>query len=280
MGFCPALGGRGTICGVVINVQRLAVLAVLSVGLSGCGVVRLGEPSREEVLDRILPSTVKVVLEQSEGRRVRSASGVAVASRQVGTRVDCFVVTAGHTVTGLAEKSQAYVVFGGHRGASVKAPATVIAYRDTPELDLALLRTESEQCVPARAGGPPALGEPVWVIGFPWGRHMTLTRGIVSQVVMDDGGDRATAPRLMVDAQVSYGSSGGGVFEARDGTLIGVVEGYRTAKVTAKGADPAWSIEVPVPGQTYVTSLSDVRRFLSETSYADLFAGQAGLVGP
>jgi S1-C subfamily serine protease len=156
----------------------------------------------------------------------------------------------------------------------------VIAYRDTPELDLALLRTESERCVPARAGGPPVLGESVWVIGFPWGRHMTLTRGIVSQVVMDDGADRATAPRLMVDAQVSYGSSGGGVFEAREGALIGVVEGYRTAKVTAKGADPAWSIEVPVPGQTYVTPLSDVRRFLSETSYADVFAGQAGLVGP
>jgi len=263
-----------------MNLQRLTILALLAVACCGCGVGRLWEPSREEVLDRILPSAVKIVLEQPEGRRVRTGSGVALASRQVGTRVDCFVVTAGHTVAGLAEKSQAYVVFGGHQGAAVRASATVIAYRDTPELDLALLRTESERCVPARAGGPPLLGESVWVIGFPWGRHMTLTRGIVSQVVMDDGGDRATAPRLMVDAPVSYGSSGGGVFEAREGTLIGVVEGYRTAKVTAKGADPAWSIEVPVPGQTYVTSLSDVRRFLAETSYADLFAGQAGLIGP
>ena len=78
---------------------------------------------------------------------------------------------------------------------------------------------------------------------------MTLTRGIVSQVGMDEDADRATASRLMVDAQVSYGSSGGGVFEAREGTLIGVVEGYRTAKVTSKGATPAWSIEVPFPAR-------------------------------
>jgi hypothetical protein len=109
---------------------------------------------------------------------------------------------------------------------------------------------------------------------------MTLTRGIVSQVVMDDDADRSTASRLMVDAPVSYGSSGGGVFEAREGTLIGVVEGYSTAKVMSKGATPAWSIEVPVPGQTYVTPLSDVKRFLSQTSYADLFADRAGLAEP
>ena len=97
---------------------------------------------------------------------------------------------------------------------------------------------------------------------------------------MDDDADRSTASRLMVDAPVSYGSSGGGVFEARGGTLIGVVEGYSTAKVMSKGATPALSIEVPVPGQTYVTPLSDVKRFLSQTSYADLFADRAGLAEP
>jgi len=138
-----------------MNPDRISVLVLLAVLLSGCGVARLWEPSREEVLDRILPSAVQVVLEQADGRRVRTGSGVALASRQVGSRVDCFIVTAGHTVSGLVGQSQAYVVFGGHRGSAVKAPATVIAYRDTPEVDLALLRTESQQCAPARAGGPP-----------------------------------------------------------------------------------------------------------------------------
>jgi len=99
-----------------MNPDRISVLVLLAVLLSGCGVARLWEPSREEVLDRILPSAVQVVLEQADGRRVRTGSGVALASRQVGSRVDCFVVTAGHTVSGLVGQSQAYVVFGGHRG--------------------------------------------------------------------------------------------------------------------------------------------------------------------
>lgn len=42
----------------------------------------------------------------------------------------------------------------------------------------------------------------------------------------------------MVDASVSYGASGGGVFDARTGGLIGLVEGYRTARVTSHGAEP------------------------------------------
>ena len=60
----------------------------------------------------------------------------------------------------------------------------------------------------------------------------------------------------MVDASVSYGSSGGGVYQARGGALIGIVQGYSTARVTSQGADPPWYIDVPVPGQTFVTPLA------------------------
>jgi S1-C subfamily serine protease len=263
--------------------RGILTLALLAMVASGCGVGRLWEPSREEVLDRVLPSAVQIVIEQTEGRRVRTGSGVAVASRRVGTRTDCFVVTAGHTVAGLVGQSQVYVAFGGHRGAIERAPASVIAYRDAADVDLALLRTESAQCVPARTGRAAVLGEPVWVIGFPWGRHMTLTRGIVSQVVLECGehGGREGGSRLMVDAPVSYGSSGGGVFEAGTGALIGVIEGYNTARVTPKGTSSSWYIEVPVPGQTYVTPLADVRRFIAGTSYSDLLTtGRASLVEP
>ncbi|PYO30120.1 MAG: hypothetical protein DMD86_13805 [Candidatus Rokuibacteriota bacterium] len=80
----------------------------------------------------------------------------------------------------------------------------------------------------------------------------------------------------MVDASVSYGSSGGGVYEARGGTLIGVVEGYSTARVSPPGANPPWYIDVPVPGQTFVTPLTDVRRFLAEAGYADLIGAPPG----
>jgi hypothetical protein len=52
---------------------------------------------------------------------------------------------------------------------------------------------------------------------------------------------------------VNYGVSGGGVFDAQTGGLIGVVGGFATARLTAQGATPAWYIDVPVPGQTHVT---------------------------
>jgi len=247
----------------------LVILAALA---GGCTISRLWEPSREEVLQRILPSGVQIVIEQKEGRRVRSSSGVAIAAQPAGDHTACYIVTAGHTVSGLVGETQAYVVFDAHRGEPVKTPASVIAYRDNADIDLALLRVEASPCTAAPPGPPPLLGASVWVVGFPWGRHMTLSRGIVSQISVDDGTDRETAARLMVDAAVSYGSSGGGVFEARDGALIGIVEGYSTARVSPQGANPSWYIDVPVPGQTFVTPLADVERFLSRTSHAGLVA--------
>jgi S1-C subfamily serine protease len=249
---------------------HVAFALIVALLLGGCGMAGLVQPSREELLQRILPSTVQIVIEQQEGRRVRTGSGVILASRRTGPHDDCFILTSGHTISGIIGQKQVYVMFGRERGAGEKARASIVTYRDTPEMDLALLQTEDTRCAPARIGPAPVLGQPVWVIGFPWGRQMTLASGIVSQVNVDDSGDRETASRLMVDAPVSYGSSGGGVFEARRGSLIGVVEGYNTARVSAHGAEPAWYIDVPVPGQTLVTPLSEVKRFLAQAGYADL----------
>jgi len=86
----------------------------------------------------------------------------------------------------------------------------------------------------------------------------------VSQVKLDQPGDRATAPRFIVDGSVSYRSSGGGVYAA-EGLLLGVVEGYRSARVSFEGNAPHQSITVPVPGETDVVPLADLRRFLRNT---------------
>jgi S1-C subfamily serine protease len=200
------------------------------------------------VLERILPSAVQVVLEQQEGRRYRSSSGIAIGARGAGADTECFIVTAGHTLSGASGTKAIYVLFDRHRGGETKVAATVVAHRDAPKLDVAVLSARSDRCVPARPAASPILGEPVWVVAFPWGRQMTLGTGIVSQIALD--GEKEQASRLMVDALVSYGSSGGGVFEARTGRLLGVIEGYNTARVTAQGAGPSWYIDVPMPGQT------------------------------
>ncbi len=244
-----------------------ATIAALAVG---CAITPPREPGGEDVLDRLLPSAVQIVLENPEGRRFRTGSGVVIASRPKGRGSECFVLTSGHTVAGAIGQKAIYLLFGRQRGAGTKETGSVVAYRDNADVDVALLRAESDECVPARPAAPPRLGEPIWVVTFPWGRDMTLARGIVSQVNGDGAANSETAPRLMVDASVSYGASGGGVYDARDGGLIGLVEGYRTARVTSQGNEPPWYIDVPMPGQTLVTPLSDIRRFLAETGHAGL----------
>jgi serine protease Do len=160
---------------------------------------------------------------------------------------------------------------GRHDGPGVKARATVLAQRDTPDLDLGLLRVSGWPCTPAEFGEPPTLGAEIWVIAFPWGHHLTLVSGIVSQLNPQGPTDPAEpAPQLMVDASVSYGSSGGGVYEVRRGRLVGLVESYRTARVALPGETASRYIEVPSPGETNVTPLSDIRRFLMEVGYASL----------
>jgi len=237
--------------------------------LTGCGIAQLWRSPREDVLRRILPSSVQIVLEQQEGRRFRTGSGVVIAARSRPDGAECFILTSGHTVAGVAGRS-VNILFGRHEGNGEKAVATVLARRDTDDLDVALLSARGARCAPARPGPPPALGEPIWVVAFPWGRAMTLASGVVSQVKWENGTERDASARLMVDASVSYGSSGGGVFEARTGALIGLVEGYRTARIASQGTPSAWFIDVPVPGQTFVTPLDDIRRFLAEHGHADL----------
>jgi hypothetical protein len=254
---------------------------LLVVGITvfaGCATSDLFGPTREQVLKGILASSVQVILENQEGRRFRSGSGVAIAVRPGSAGTNCFVLTSGHTFSGEAKRTETYVVLGRHEGALTKVRATVLAHRDTEDLDLALLSVRTDRCFAARPGRPPDLGEPVWVASFPWGRGMTLSRGIVSQIQINEPApaDPETGSRLMVDASVSYGASGGGVFDGRTGGLVGLVEGYRTARVSAQGAPSPWYVDVPVPGQTFVTPLVDIRRFLEETGYAGLLRSPAG----
>ena len=262
----------------MFNARRAVALgAIVGALVSGCGLAPFGQPGREEVLERVVSSAVQVIIEQQEGHRVRTGSGVVLASqRKDGHIVDCFILTSGHTVSDVADHKEAFVLLGRGRGGVTKMPATVLAVRETPDFDLALLQSRASPCRPVRTGGPPLLGETVWVVGFPWGRHMTLASGIVSQINAEGGTDPETASRLMVNASVSYGANGGGVYEALHGDLIGVVEGYSTARVSAQGANPPWYIDVPVPGQTFVTPISDVRRFLAEVGYVHLVAPTRG----
>jgi S1-C subfamily serine protease len=222
---------------------------------------------RQETIRKILPTVVQIVIEQ-DGTRVSSGSGVIIGIRRSESGTDCYVLTASHVVSGLPD-GQIYALLERHRGgAGKRTRATLLAHRESGNLDAALLKIQPEAgCVAAEIGDAPALGDDILAFGFPWGRAMTLTAGIVSQVPLDE-----SDARLMIDGSVSYGVSGGGVYDA-GGRLIGIVEGYRSAQVTYRDGDKdakPRSFQIPVPGETYVVSLTDIRRFLQETSLIDL----------
>ena len=250
-------------------VRRLAICGLLLVVTTGCAISRLWEPRSEQLLERIVPSAVQIVLER-DGQRFRSGSGVVIATRPSAQEPDCFVLTSGHTLSRRSAQDKVYVLFGRDRGAGTKVPATVVAHRDDEDLDLSLLRAQTPECVPAQFGRPPKLGVPIWVLAYPWGRDMTLVAGIVSQVNVDQPGNRETVPRFIVDASVSYGSSGGGVYDGQTGRLVGIVEGYRTARVSFQADAAQQYIDMPVPGETYVVPLADIQRFLLAANRKDL----------
>ena len=227
----------------------------------------------KEVIQHVLESSVQVVLERS-GDRFRTGSGVVIAATADGTGSDCLVLSSGHTFAGVnpGDENETYVLFDRHHGAATKARAQVLARRESADVDLALLRVQAPHCVPAPLGRPPALGDRIWIVGFPWGRQIRLIGGMVSEVNLDDHGNLLAGASMVVDASVAYGMSGGGVFDARSGRLVGLIEGYGTARVPFGQKPTLQYIDVPVPGETYVTSLATIEVFLQESGQVNVSA--------
>jgi hypothetical protein len=72
-------------------------------------------------------------------------------------------------------------------------------------------------------------------------------------------------PVGLIDAAVSYGTSGGGVFDAESGNLVGIVRGYRTARLALPGT-PAQSLEFPIAGETTVVPALQILCTLEQKS--------------
>lgn len=231
-----------------------SLLAVLALLLAGACATAAGRgPSRGDVIRQILPATVQLRCERAGGAR-RAASGVLLA-RDLATR-RAWIVTTRHFLEPLAPQKVSVVA-----GPKARVSATVVTVSD--RADLALLEVADVDSTPARLKDNVQLGDEVWVVAFPWGRRMTLSSGVVSQVVGDAGGGDYQGAARMVDVSVSYGASGGGVFDAQTGALVGLIESYRTARVSMQGS-PERVIEVPVPGETTLISADAIRGFLAE----------------
>lgn len=225
---------------------------------------------RQGIIDRIVAASAKVTIERA-GQRIGTGSGVVVASRTEGPMREpvTYVLTAAHVIDG-KDAAEIFVRFAGANASRGKMHAAVARRGNPDRLDLAILRVTGLAVLPARfpKGDQAQLGEEILVAGFPWGKRFGLFSGIVSQVP-EDGKESGTLgdgndPTIMVDAAVANGVSGGGVFRAVDGGLVGIVEGYQTASIAVRDSSRTYSVKVPMPSETFVVPLSRIRRFLDE----------------
>lgn len=212
-------------------------------------------PDRSQLIRGILASTVQLRSEHESGIS-RAASGVVVATHFASRRM--WIATARHFLEP-NRPQQLYVRLAGHTS---MAPATIAFV--SGDRDLAIIETEYADVTPARLKMSTTLGDEILLVSFPWGQRFTVVRGVVSQIEGPMGElPVAGAPR-MVSATVSYGSSGGGVFDAETGELVAIVESYRTAKVAIPEMKER-VLEVPVAGETTVIPAPLIGRFLSDS---------------
>ena len=224
-----------------------AALALAS-WIAGCA--GTATAPRDTALRLVTGSTVSLRIEREPGAR-RSASGVAIAVDRARART--WIVTSRHLFEQRDGGARVLVTGAGNTRTLV---AHVVGM--SADVDLAVLEVGTAD-IPVAALKPTAqLGDEVWVVAFPRGRRATLVSGVISQLAQEGAVEGAVA---MVDAPVSYGASGGGVFDRSTGQLVGIVEGYRTARVKVTGS-PERTVDIPFPGETTVVSAAAIRRFL------------------
>ena len=157
----------------------------------------------ETIYKENLDSIVVVRTHSSEG------SGVVVG--------DNLIATNAHVVDG-GGKINVWPVSAGQ---SDMVEAEIIAASDC---DLCLLETKGLSLSSVKIGATKDLrvGQPVYAIGVPLSLGGTLSNGIVSRLWNPSGSAHALpGPLIQTNAEISSGSSGGGLFDA-DGRLVGI----------------------------------------------------------
>ena len=163
---------------------------------------RGAEVSAAEVFNRAQGAVWVVLVASGSGER-GGAQGSAVAIGPSHALTNCHVVTRGNVIVL-------------QRGENRLRAALVQA--DTAN-DRCVVQVERPALQPIRGLRPSRelqVGERAYAIGAPHGLALTLTEGIVSAVRAQNG-----VALVQSTATVSFGSSGGGLFDSR-GNLIGI----------------------------------------------------------
>ena len=221
-GFAGArLAGSGNKV-VIQQVERSSSSAASGSGDAASGTAVSSGMTTAQVASLVSPSVVVITTEQvvysqwswygQSQVESGAGSGVVISS-------DGYILTCAHVVSGA---SNVTVTIG-----DTDYAATVVGEDSTS--DIAVLKIDATGLTPATMGDSDALtvGDNVLAVGNPLGElGGTVTSGIVSalnrSVSIQSSGSVNTMSLIQMDASVSPGNSGGGLFNM-NGELVGVV---------------------------------------------------------
>lgn len=245
-----------------------ACLALLVTGmlLTACS---SSEPahSKRAILAHMVTTSAQIFVEREGGVR-RAGSGVILSTGL--PQGAAAILTTAHLLEPAVEQS-AFVVAGA-QGEPIKVNIVAI----DPDRDLALMTGHLPGVSQVALAGRAELADEILIVAYPWGRQRTVVKGAVSQIAAQASIEdpfSISGPVALVDATVSYGMSGGGVYDKRSGQLVGLVRGYRTAHLSLSSEDPP--LKLPIAGETTIISTRDVVCFLRSYGYEGLIAGSA-----
>jgi S1-C subfamily serine protease len=197
--------------------------------------------SLSDVFERVVPSVVVLLTE--ERKFSREHFGVEEVENSIGTGFviskDGLIMTAAHVVQVVDR-----IIVRFHNGWEEEAQIVAAASR----ADVALIRLNRvpENLQVAKMGDSTTIriGDPIFVVGAPFGIEFTLTAGRISgrrtQAVFTS--EVAPIVLLQTDAAINRGNSGGPMFNM-DGQVIGIVSEILTRSGGFEGVGFAVSVD-------------------------------------
>jgi S1-C subfamily serine protease len=239
--FCGCCCFLGSVVVTALSQQSPRAFAQQASGF-GSEIDRLSERF-EAVARRVAPSVVAVEAikpntKTGAGKKPAEDSGSGVLLRWPGQR-GSIVLTNNHVIAD-APPQQISICLADNR---ILRPTQVLA---DPESDVAVLRIDVVDVVPAELGDSDRARVGSWVLAFgsPFGLNQTVTHGIVSarergQISL--GNTIRIKDFLQTDAAINPGSSGGPLVDL-DGRVIGI----NTAIASNSGSNSGVAFSIPI----------------------------------
>lgn len=168
---------------------------------------------RYTIIDSCMNSVVSIDVTMQQGyTSVLAGSGSGVIAT-----ADGYILTCNHVIEGAKD-----IIVYLNDGTSHNA----VLIGTDPITDIAVIKIEGENLPHATLSSSSALkvGEPVFAIGNAIGElSNTYTSGSISGLDRSITIDGKEMTLLQTDAAINHGNSGGGLFRASDGALIGIV---------------------------------------------------------